>query len=114
MKVKTAKGGWGACFGVLGVLTLAGVATTVTARPAAEAQTPPVRTPEQIYNRACGRCHADGEDAPDLHNKRQTVVQMTKQIREGSAKMRAIPTTRLSDADLASMMTYLRSIHAVR
>ena len=115
MKSKSASVGWGACFGVLGLLTLAGAVVTLADRPAAQAQTPP-RTPVQIFNRACGRCHPDGgeDTGPDLHNKNQTIPEITHTIRVGTKRMRAIPTTRLSDADLAAMIPFLQSIHAVR
>lgn len=114
MKARGAKAGWGTCFGVLGLLTIGGVVTTFAGRPA-EAQTPQ-RTPQQIFDRACGRCHSeDDEDAgPNLHNKNKTVEQVTTIVRQGSKRMRAIPPTKLSDPDLTRMMEYLRSIHAVR
>lgn len=81
--------------------------------PAAEAQ-PAEGVPQ--FNRACGRCHPQGgEDiGPDLHNKNLTTEAMTKVIREGTKRMRAIPPTKLSDADLPRVLAFLRSIHAVR
>jgi hypothetical protein len=39
---------------------------------------------------------------------------MTGVIRNGRGDMKAIPPTKLSDPDLASLMTYLRQIRAVR
>lgn len=67
------------------------------------------------FNRACGRCHPNGDEdtGPDLHNKNLTVEAMTKVIRQGTKRMRPIAPARLSDADLARVMTFLRTIHAV-
>ena len=116
MKVKRAKAGWGTCFGVLGLLALCGVVTTFAARPSAEAQTPP-RTPQQIFNRACGRCHPDGgeDTGPEILNKRITEEKMRHTIRTGTKRMRAIPPTKLSDPDLDAMMAYLRDpLHAMQ
>ena len=35
-------------------------------------------------------------------------------VRQGDGRMRAIPTSRLSDADLNAVIAYLRTTHAVR
>lgn len=68
------------------------------------------------FNRACGRCHPHGDEdtGPALRDKNLSVEAMTKVIREGTKRMRAIPPTKLSDADLPRVMAFLRSIHAVR
>jgi mono/diheme cytochrome c family protein len=68
------------------------------------------------FNRVCGRCHPDGneDDGPDLHNKNLSVEAMTKVVRQGTKHMRPIRPTKLTDADLARVMVFLRSIHAVR
>lgn len=72
---------------------------------------------QRIYNRACGRCHPNGNrgsNGPGIRNKNWTVVRMTRQIRNGGGDMPAIRTGRLSDADMETMMEYLRSIHSVQ
>lgn len=113
---KSAKREWAACFGVLALLVGVGTVTTFAAPRRAQAQQQPARTPEQIFNRACGRCHpGGGEDiGPDIHNANKTVEQMTTIIRNGTKRMRPITPARLSDPDLEAMLPYLRSLHAVR
>lgn len=102
------------CFGVLGALTVSG-AVMVSAPRAAEAQQGPNEGRPQ-FNRACGRCHPNGEEdtGPAIRNKNKSVEEMTKIIRQGSGKMRAIGANKLSDADLAKVMNYLRTLRAVR
>lgn len=84
------------------------------------ATAPPVQAQAAVgvpqFNRACGRCHPNGDEdtGPDLHNKNLSVEAMTKVIRQGTKRMRPIAPTKLTDADLARVMTFLRSIHAVR
>lgn len=106
---------WGLTFTALGVMIAIGAATALKPAPA-QAQT---RTPVQIFDRSCGRCHGpEGndpeEDTPRIKNKRLTVAKITGIIRNGRGDMKAIPPTKLSDPDLASLMTYLREIRAVR
>lgn len=108
---------WGLCFAVLGAMVAAGGAVTTTSRTAHAQQ--PAQTPEQIFNRVCSRCHGAGgnapeEDTPAIANKRLTEARMRQIIRNGKDEMRAIPVSRLSDADLTTLMTYLRQIRAVR
>lgn len=113
--VRTERARWGLCFAALGAMIAVGGA--VTTRPqTAHAQT---QTPVQIFDRVCGRCHGpEGnepeEDTPRIKNKRLTPAKMTTVIRSGRGDMKAIPPTKLSDVDLASLMTYLRQIRAVR
>ena len=95
----------------------------VTTGMIAQAATPPqpsdggtaAANARQIFNRACGRCHPGGEEdvGPRLTNINWTEARMTGQIRNGGGRMRAVPAARLTDADLATMMAYLRQIHAV-
>ena len=68
------------------------------------------------FNRACGRCHPHGDEdtGPAIHDKNLSVEAMTKAIRQGTKRMRAITPTKLTDADLEHVMAYLRTIHAVR
>lgn len=113
MIVKNVRGRWKLSLGALGAFVVAG-AVTLAGRPVAVAQQPQ-RTPEQLFNRTCGRCHND-PDEPDnrINNKGFTEQRMIQQIRQGSKRMRAIPPTRLPDSDLPTLMVYLRSIGAVR
>lgn len=113
--VRTERARWGLCFAALGVMI--GVGGAVATKPQTAHAQP--RTPVQIFDRACGRCHGpEGndpeEDTPRIKNKRLTVAKMTDVIRNGRDEMKAIPPTKLSDPDLASLMTYLRQIRAVR
>lgn len=113
MASKNERGRRRLCLGALGAFLVAG-AVTLSGRPDAAAQQPQ-RTPLQIFTRACGRCHADPEE-PDarLDNKNIPESEMVRQIRQGTKRMRAIPPARLPDADMPALLTYLRSIRAVR
>lgn len=113
--VQTERARWGLCFAGLGAMIALGAAVALKPTPA-QAQT---RTPVQIFDRTCGRCHGpEGndpeEDTPRIKNKRLTVAKMTGVIRRGRGDMKAIPPTKLSDPDLETLMTYLRQIRAVR
>ncbi len=68
------------------------------------------------FNRACGRCHPNGDEdtGPKICGKALTAEATTKIIRGGQKRMKAIPPAKLSDADLARVMQYLRAIRAVR
>jgi mono/diheme cytochrome c family protein len=114
MDRKRERGGWAVCFAVLGALTAAG-AVLVSAPPTAEAQQG-ANDGRAQFNRACGRCHPNGEEdtGPAIRNKNKSVEEMTKIIRQGTGKMRAIGPNKLSDADLAKVMNYLRTLRAVR
>lgn len=128
---------WGICFGMTAAFIVAGALASTTARPANAAETAehtettaqvgaqtPTPTPggnqlaqgRQIYDRACGRCHPGGEEdvGPRIINKNLDQARALKQIREGTGRMRAIPPTKLPDANIPALMTYLRSIHTVR
>lgn len=125
---------WSVCFGLMGSLTLTGVVVAnvppATAAPATYdnatrgAQRTPTPTPggnllaigRQRFDRACGRCHPGGEEdtGPRLIDLNWTEERMVRQIRQGSGRMRAIPPTKLPDSAMPALMTYLRSIHAVR
>jgi mono/diheme cytochrome c family protein len=116
MDRKRERGGWAMCFGVLGALTVAGAVMVSTPQSAEAQQAPAAANGRPQYNRACGRCHPNGgeDTGPDIHNKNKSVEEMTKIIRSGTGKMRAIGANKLSDADLSKVMNYLRTIHAVR
>ncbi len=117
MDRRTDRRGWARCFALLGALVLAGVGTTLRPGPA-QAQ-PAEPTPQQIFDRVCGRCNHHGEEdvGPSILNKNLAQKRLVKLIRTGTKgrnAMKAIPTTRLSDADLQRMLPYLRQIHAMR
>lgn len=105
---------WAMCFGGLGVLVAAGA--LVGSPRVAEAQQTGRAPGAAEFGRACGRCHPNGDEdtGPDLHNKNKSVADMTRIIREGSGKMRPVGPAKLSDANLAKVMLFLRGIHAVR
>nr|MBK7065702.1 cytochrome c [Deltaproteobacteria bacterium] len=91
-------------------------ATTAT-RPPATTTAPagnPVAQGRAVYQRVCARCHEDDEDEGPTPNKRWAEARMRALIRNGNRRMRAIPTTRLSDADLTLLVSYLRSTHAIQ
>ncbi|MDO9017682.1 MAG: cytochrome c [Deltaproteobacteria bacterium] len=67
-----------------------------------------------VFARVCGRCHEDGDDEGPNPNLRWTEARMRTLVRSGNSRMRAIPASRLSDADLALVMAYLRSIRAIQ
>ncbi len=74
-------------------------------------------TGAQLFARTCNRCHPNGAEdvGPSLVNKNFAPDRMTKQIRQGSGRMRAITVARLADADLPALLAYLRTqYHAVR
>jgi mono/diheme cytochrome c family protein len=111
--MRNKRGRWWLCFAALGALVFTGVGAALTG-PTAEAQTP--ETPAQIFTRACGRCHPNGDEdvGPSIKNKRLTKARMTKIIRSGNKQMKAITVARLSDPDLTKMLGFLRSIRAMR
>ncbi len=114
MKIDRERGRWGVCFGVLGALVLAGA--LVTTPQVAEAQRRPAAVGVAQFNKACGRCHPNGgeDTGPEIRNLNKTEEEMTKIIRGGQKRMRAIGPNKLSNADLTKVMVFLRSIHAVR
>lgn len=119
------RGRWAMCFGALGMMVALGVGTAATPRTA-EAQPSAAQCPTPTkakslpgapqFNRACGRCHPNGDEdtGPKICGKALTTEQMTKLIRGGQKRMKAIPPAKLSDADLGRVMQYLRAIRAVQ
>ncbi len=99
---------WRMCLGVVSALTLAG-SLTVLFTPRASAQD------AHQFNRVCRRCHGPGEDpGPEtLTKNHHDEAGMRKVIREGTKHMKAIPPTKLSDAQLDEVIAYLRSTHAI-
>lgn len=74
----------------------------------------PVVRGRAVFQRVCGRCHEDGEDEGPVPNLRWAEARMRTLVRTGNRRMRAIPAARLSDADLALVVAYLRSTHAIQ
>lgn len=103
---------WAMRLGALGLLLAAGAATTAAPR-SAHGQTPPPG--QAAFNRVCGRCHPNGDEdtGPAIRNRAITEARMREVIRTGTRRMRAIPATRLSDADLDAVIGYLRTMRAV-
>jgi mono/diheme cytochrome c family protein len=66
------------------------------------------------FERVCRTCHEAGESDGPAPNKNWAEARMRTTIRQGSGRMRAIPATRLSDADLDAVIAYLRTTHTVR
>ncbi|MEZ4392104.1 MAG: cytochrome c [Polyangiales bacterium] len=111
-------------------------ATTPETAPATTPETAPATTPEATppatppatpataagdvargrtaFNRVCGRCHEDGESDGPAPNRNLAEDRLRSIVRQGSGRMRAIPASRLSDADLTHVVAFLRSTHAVR
>jgi mono/diheme cytochrome c family protein len=71
----------------------------------------------QLYDRVCGRCHPGGEEdiGPRLRDRNDPEAEVRATIRNGHGRMRPITTARLSDAQLETLIPYLRTqLHAVR
>jgi mono/diheme cytochrome c family protein len=68
------------------------------------------------FNRVCGRCHPHGraDVGRRLIGLGWPEARVRTQVRHGRGTMRPISTARLSDADLADVIVYLRSIGTVR
>ncbi len=67
------------------------------------------------YDMACGACHPGGESdlGPALKNRPTSVAHMTKQIREGSGRMRPIGPDHLPEDQMQGLMVYLSTLNAV-
>jgi mono/diheme cytochrome c family protein len=83
--------------------------TSATASPA-------VAEGRVVFDRTCGRCHPGGNNrvGPRLTGRNDSEAHTRQVIRSGDGTMRPIPTSRLSDDDLAKVIVFLRSIRAVR
>jgi mono/diheme cytochrome c family protein len=93
--------------------------TTATTTPTTATTTTPAGggTAAQgraVFQRVCARCHEDGEPDGPVPNLRWSEARMREMVRNGNRRMRAIPVTRLTDADLATLVVYLRSTHAIQ
>ncbi|MBL8681708.1 MAG: cytochrome c [Myxococcales bacterium] len=69
-----------------------------------------------VFDRSCGRCHPGGNNriGPRLTGRNDSEAHTRQVVRNGDGTMRPIPTSRLSDGDLAKVIVFLRSIRAVR
>jgi mono/diheme cytochrome c family protein len=65
------------------------------------------------FDNACGSCHGDGGYAPALQGEKESVPEMTTQIRQGSGKMKPIGEDRLPETEMKGLLVYLASIDAV-
>lgn len=67
------------------------------------------------YDRACGACHPGGEAdlGPALKGHMVSMADMTRQIREGSGRMKPIDDAKLPEGEMQSVMVYLATIGAV-
>ncbi len=70
------------------------------------------RSGRTVFTRVCGRCHEDGESDGPAPNRNLEEARMRTIVRQGDGRMRAIPTSRLSDADLNAVIAYLRTTQA--
>jgi mono/diheme cytochrome c family protein len=67
------------------------------------------------YDTACGACHPGGEAdlGPALKGTHESVAEMTRQIREGSGRMKPVGEDRLPESEMKGLMVYLASMEAV-
>jgi mono/diheme cytochrome c family protein len=67
------------------------------------------------YDMACGACHPGGEGdlGPALKNTGFSVSNMTKQIREGSGRMKPVDETQLPEDQMRGLMVYMSTLGAV-
>lgn len=70
---------------------------------------------QKSYDAACGTCHPGGEAdlGPALKQRDQFVHVMTKQIREGSGRMRPIGPEQLPESEMKGLMVYMKTMNAV-
>ncbi len=70
---------------------------------------------EESYVKACGACHPGGDAdlGPKLKGGKGSVAWMTKQIREGSGRMRPIGPDQLAESEMKGLMVYMRTLDAV-
>jgi mono/diheme cytochrome c family protein len=67
------------------------------------------------FDAACGTCHPGGEAdlGPKLKGHMETTADMTKQIREGSGRMKPVGPDKLPEDQMKGLLVYLASIQAV-
>jgi mono/diheme cytochrome c family protein len=92
--------------------------TTATAEPTPRPTTPAtgnaVAQGRAVFQRVCARCHEDSNEEGPNPNLRWPEARMRTLVRSGNSRMRAIPVSRLSEADLTLLVGYLRSIRAIQ
>jgi mono/diheme cytochrome c family protein len=67
------------------------------------------------FDTACGACHPGGEAdlGPALKGERESIDEMTTQIRQGSGRMKPVGEDRLPESDMKGLFVYLASLDAV-
>lgn len=67
------------------------------------------------FDATCGSCHPGGEAdlGPALKGHAESTADMTRQIREGSGRMKPIGPDKLPDDQLKGVLVYLSTIGAV-
>jgi len=67
------------------------------------------------FDRTCGACHPGGDAdlGPALKGHMEPMAEMTKQIREGSGRMKPIEADKLPEEEMRGLMVYLATIGAV-
>jgi mono/diheme cytochrome c family protein len=70
---------------------------------------------KESFDRTCGSCHPGGEAdlGPALKGHMESVADMTKQIREGSGRMKPVGEDKLPEAEMKGLMVYLATLSAV-
>ncbi len=70
----------------------------------------------EVFDRVCGTCHPGGQSdvGPKIIDTQFSVDRMTRQIRNGSDRMRPISESRLPHAYLGDLIGYLHTIGAVK
>jgi mono/diheme cytochrome c family protein len=70
---------------------------------------------KDTFDVACGACHPGGDAdlGPGLKRRRTPVAVMTKQIREGSGRMKPIGEDKLPESEMRGLMVYLATLDAV-
>jgi mono/diheme cytochrome c family protein len=93
-----------------------GTTTTTTTTTTTATADPAVAEGRAVFDRTCGRCHPGGAArvGPRLSGRADAEAAVRRVVRNGDGTMRPIPTSRLSDGDLAKVLVFLRSIRAVR
>lgn len=74
-----------------------------------------VSSGQATYDKACGGCHPGGEAdlGPKVTGLAWSVDAMTKQIRDGSGRMKPIGENRLPEADMRGLMVYMSTIGGI-
>ncbi len=67
------------------------------------------------YAKACDACHPGGQKdlGPSLIDLKMSAAVMTRQIREGSGRMKGVSEKRLPERDMKGLLVYLSTLGAV-